>query len=35
VLKAILEATRASGFGQTAWVEKVMATALLEKSVLV
>jgi hypothetical protein len=35
VLKAILEAPRASGFGQTAWVEKVMATALLEKSVLV
>jgi hypothetical protein len=35
VLKAILEAPRAAGFGQSAWVDKVMGTPLLEKSVLV
>lgn len=35
VLKAIMEAPAASGFGgQTAWVEKVMQTPLLEKGVL-
>jgi hypothetical protein len=32
VLKTILEAPAASGFGQTAWVEKVMKIPLLEKA---
>ena len=34
VLKTIMEAPSASSFGQTAWVEKVMQTPLLEKGVL-
>lgn len=34
VLKTIMEAPSASSFGQTAWVEKVMRTPLLEKGVL-